>query len=79
MTERVFKESEDCYIMECKVKPDDVVIYLPAFADLIERVIMEGLVDEPMNVNVIRECKVGQEIVLPANKYNEGYIVEVIE
>lgn len=79
MTERVFKENENCYIMECKVSPEDVVIYLPAFSDLVERVIMEGLVDEPMNKNVIRECKVGQEIVLPAEKYNEGYIVEVIQ
>ncbi|MFW6130013.1 MAG: hypothetical protein ACOC56_02440 [Atribacterota bacterium] len=78
MVNKVFKECENYYIMECKVNPEDVVIYLPAFSKLLERVILEGLVDEPM-CNVIRECKVRQEIVLPAEKYNEGYIVEVAE
>jgi hypothetical protein len=78
MVEKLFKENNDYYIMECKVNPADVVIFIPAFTTMMEQLILEGLVDEPMH-NIIRDAKITDEIVLPAEKYNCGYIIEVKE
>jgi len=71
----VFNESESPYTMECKIVPDDVIIYIPAFTQLMENVILEGLIEEPSK-NVIRDAKKQEEIILPG-KYNEGYIIGV--
>jgi len=67
--------TDEPYLMECSVNPDDVVIYVPAFAKDIEHVILNGLVDEP-TVNVVRKAKILEEIILP-EQYNEGIIIEI--
>ena len=71
----VFNECDSPYLMECKINPSDVIIYIPAFTKLMEKLIIEGLIEEP-SLNVIRESKKREEIILPG-KYNEGYIIGV--
>lgn len=68
-------ECDEAYIMETKISPTDVIIYLPAFSKMMEKVIYEGLVDEPMT-NVIRKAKFREEVVL-SDKFDHGIIVEV--
>jgi hypothetical protein len=76
-TKEIWEGCSERYIMECKVTPTDVILYLPAFTKLMERVIFEGLVDEP-KVNVLRKAKRQEEIILP-ERYSSGIIVEVDE
>jgi hypothetical protein len=69
-------ECDKFKLIECgQVSPEDVILYIPAFSKLIERCILEGLIDEPSK-NVVREAKTCEEIVLP-EKYVEGVIIEI--
>lgn len=71
-------ECDKFKLIECgQVSPEDVILYIPAFSKLLERCILEGLIDEP-STNVVREAKTCEEIVLP-EKYLEGVIIEIDE
>lgn len=71
-------ECDKYKLLECsQVSPEDVILYIPAFSKLLERCILEGLIDEP-STNVVREARTCEEIVLP-EKYLEGVIIEIDE
>lgn len=63
------------YVMECKILPKHVMIYLPAFTKEIENLIYSGKIDEPEQ-NVIRMIKQQNEVILPGD-IDTGLIVEV--
>lgn len=73
-TARESADVDDGYLIETKVTPDDVLLYIPAFTKLMEKCILEGLVEEPES-NVLRKAKKQNELILPA-KFNTGLIME---
>lgn len=66
---------DEASIIECKISPDNTLIYIPAFTDVMEKLILSGkLLAEPKN-NVLRKAKQMNEIILPPH-INEGVIIK---
>lgn len=66
---------EEHFVMEAKITPDKVLIYVPAFAKMLENLIFAGKIAEP-EVNVVRKAKNLSEVVLPSN-IDSGLVIEV--
>jgi hypothetical protein len=62
-------------VMEAKITPDKVLIYVPAFNTLLEKLIFDGKIEEP-EVNILRIAKSKNELILPPS-VDSGLIVEV--
>jgi hypothetical protein len=67
--------SDSYYILEAKILPKHVLLYLPAFASELEEFIYEGKIQEP-EANIVRMAKQQNEAILPSN-IDTGLIVEV--
>lgn len=52
----------DSMILECQISPDKVLIYIPAFAKMMEELIFSGKIEEPIG-NPILKAKQYQECV----------------
>lgn len=66
---------DDHMVMEAKITPDKVLIYVPAFNQLIEKLIFDGKMEEPTS-NILRIAKTKGEVILPPS-VDSGLIVEV--
>jgi hypothetical protein len=66
---------DDHFIMEAKITPDKVLIYMPAFSKELEKLILSGKIQEPQN-NVVRKSRSLNEIVLPQN-IDSGLVIEI--
>lgn len=68
---------EKAIIIEAKISPDKVILYVPAFTKLMEKLILSGKIEEP-KTNVIRKAKLQNEVILPQS-INTGLIIETEE
>ena len=68
--------NEGYYIMEAKILPNHVLLYLPAFASDIENFIYEGKLMEEPQTNVLRMIKQQNEVILPS-EIDTGLVVEI--
>jgi hypothetical protein len=62
------------YISKAKVSPDQVILFVPAFAKHLENLIYSRKIEEREG-NPVREAKRSSEIILPEN-INSGIIIE---
>lgn len=62
-------------ILEAKISPDKILIYIPAFTKSMEELIYSGKIDEK-ETNILRETKKHNEIILLPS-VNEGVIVKI--
>jgi hypothetical protein len=62
-------------ILEAKISPDKILIYIPAFTKLMEELIYSGKIEEK-TTNILRETKRHNEIILLPS-VNEGVIVKI--
>ena len=69
------KHFENHMVMEAKITPDKVLIYVPAFTNLMEKLVFDGKIEEPME-NVVRKARSKNELILPPS-VDSGLIVEV--
>lgn len=65
----------DNSILEAKVSRNKVLIYIQAFNPLLEQMIFKGKIEESADINILREAKRRNEIVLLPT-VNQGVIVE---
>lgn len=68
--------SDSYYVMEAKILPNHVLLYLPAFASEIENFIYEGKLMEEPQANVVRLVKQQNEAILPPD-IDTGLVIEV--
>lgn len=64
-----------CMILEAKITPDKILIYIPAFTQLMEKLIFSGKIQAPTE-NILRLAKQHNEVVLPPT-INEGLVVKI--
>lgn len=55
---------DDAMLLEIKISPDKILIYIPAFTKLIEELCFSGKIEAPKN-NILRLAKKYNEIILP--------------
>ena len=62
-------------ILETKISPEKILLYLPAFTKDMEKLSLSGKIEE-MTVNVIREAKRQNELIL-VPEVNKGKVIKV--
>lgn len=67
----------EAMVLECRISPDKVMIYIPAFTKLMEELIFSGKIDETVG-NPILKAKQTQECVTEGSVKN-GLITKIIQ
>lgn len=62
-------------ILETKISPDKILIYIPAFTKDMEKLAFSGKIEE-MTVNVLRETKRQNELIL-LPEVNKGKVIKI--
>lgn len=68
-------EFDNHMILEAKISPDKILLYLPAFSKLVEELIFSGKIEE-CQTNVLRKIKQHNELILHPS-VNQGVITEI--
>jgi hypothetical protein len=66
---------DDYYIMETPIKKQNIILYIPAFVEDIQKLILSGKIKEPVD-NVVRKCRNSLEIITN-NSVNSGKIIAI--
>lgn len=66
---------DDAMVIECRVSPDKVLIYIPAFTQMMEELLLSGKIMETVG-NPLRKAKQYNECITD-NSVNKGLIVKI--
>lgn len=69
-------DEDEYMILEAKISPDKILIHIPAFTKLMEKLILSGKIEENQDINVLRKAKYENRVIC-CPSVNEGVVIKI--